>query len=124
MKAAVNPEESSRTNEGSTMRLRKLFAATLTAAAFTCVVGDSPRALLAQPRGPAARGVEATQPRAANATQSPFVGSWTYRSFVSDPSLATQPNELLFGSGTLVLTVPTPDQLGGTLGGAGWSLAL
>jgi hypothetical protein len=49
---------------------------------------------------------------------------WTYRSFRSDPDLNTEPNDLLFGSGTLELTQLLPGGLSGTLGGEGWSLAL
>lgn len=51
-------------------------------------------------------------------------GKWTYRSFHSDPDLKTEPNDLLFGSGTLELTQPSPGRLAGTLGGDGWSLKL
>src|ERR1043165_526434 len=51
-------------------------------------------------------------------------GTWSYRSFISDPNLSTQPNALLFGSGTMVLTSPAPGHLEGTLGGTGWQLKL
>src|SRR5258707_4344815 len=30
-----------------------------------------------------------------------FVGKWTYRSWLNDVNLATSPNDLLFGSGTI-----------------------
>ncbi len=53
-----------------------------------------------------------------------IVGKWTYRSFVSDPDLNTQPNDLLFGSGTMELSVTAADNLSGTLGGPGWQLNL
>jgi FtsP/CotA-like multicopper oxidase with cupredoxin domain/peroxiredoxin len=56
--------------------------------------------------------------------QGPIVGKWTYRSFISDPNLNTEPNKLLFGSGTLDLSQPAPDRLGGTIGGDGWQLTL
>ena len=55
---------------------------------------------------------------------SPFVGSWTYRSFVSDPNLSTPTDKLLFGIGTMTLSVPAPDHLTGTLGGDDWRLDL
>ncbi len=60
----------------------------------------------------------------------PFVGSWTYRSFVNDPDLSTTLDNLLFGNGTIVITAPSPDTLGGTIGGSlgpgqgNWSLNL
>ena len=60
--------------------------------------------------------------------QNPFVGSWTYRSFLNDPVLDPNPNaklsELLFGSGTIVIDDAPPELLTGTIGGDGWSLAL
>lgn len=51
-------------------------------------------------------------------------GAWSYRSFVSNPDLTAQPNDLLFGSGTLDLTVANTNELTGTLGGTGWQLQL
>lgn len=54
----------------------------------------------------------------------PFVGSWTYRSFLNDPRVATQFNELAFGRGTLVIEESPEPLLMGTIGGQGWSLAL
>lgn len=53
-----------------------------------------------------------------------FEGSWTYRSYVNNPDQNAQPNQLLFGMGTLVLNQPEPGILSGTLGGEGWSLNL
>ena len=53
-----------------------------------------------------------------------FEGSWTYRSFVNNPDQNVEPNQLLFGMGTLVLTQPEAGKIGGSLGGAGWSLEL
>ena len=35
---------------------------------------------------------------------SPFVGSWSYRSFQNNPDLAVPFNALRFGAGTLALT--------------------
>ena len=64
-------------------------------------------------------------------SDNPFVGSWTYRSFNNDPDLAADSNvnNLLFGDGTLVITAPSSDQMGGTIGGslsptANWLLNL
>ena len=54
----------------------------------------------------------------------PFVGRWTYRSLLNDPSVDTDFDKLEFGRGTLVITAPSPDMLGGTIGGPGWSLDL
>ena len=72
------------------------------------------------PAGSAAEGPQAP----AAETQSPFVGSWSYRSFISDPNLSTSPDKLSFGRGTFALSVPTPDHLIGTLDGDGWQLNL
>jgi hypothetical protein len=64
-------------------------------------------------------------------SDNPFVGSWTYRSFNNDPDLAADANvnNLLFGDGTLEITAPSSEKLGGTIGGslapnATWSLNL
>lgn len=59
-------------------------------------------------------------------SDNPFVGSWTYRSFLNDPDLAADSdvNKLLFGDGTLEITAPSSETLGGTIGGQGWSLDL
>ena len=61
----------------------------------------------------------------------PFVGSWTYRSFQNDPNLAddSNVNNLLFGDGTIEITAPSSNTLGGTIGGslapgASWLLNL
>ncbi len=53
-----------------------------------------------------------------------FEGSWTYRSYINNPDQSVEPNRLLFGIGTLVLTQPLPGKIGGSLGGDGWSLKL
>ncbi|MDW9670847.1 hypothetical protein GOB27_30435 [Sinorhizobium meliloti] len=55
---------------------------------------------------------------------SPFVGTWTYRSFVSDPNLNTPFEDLEFGRANLVITELTSGKVGGTIGGTGWSLNL
>src|SRR5260370_38701952 len=59
-------------------------------------------------------------------SDNPFVGRWTYRSFLNDPDLAADSdvNKLLFGDGTLEITAPASEALGGTIGGQGWSLDL
>ena len=63
-------------------------------------------------------------PRSEVAMTSPFVGSWSSRSFQNNPDLAVPFDALRFGAGTLALTEPTFGQVSGTLGGPGWSLAL
>jgi hypothetical protein len=45
----------------------------------------------------------------------PFVGSWTYRSFVNDPDPAQQPDQLLFGQGELAIDAFAPGSFGGRL---------
>lgn len=49
-----------------------------------------------------------------------FVGTWSYRSFLNDPDLTKDANvtQLLFGDGTLVITAPSSETLGGTIGGS------
>ncbi|HET9183975.1 MAG TPA: hypothetical protein VFP59_17735 [Candidatus Angelobacter sp.] len=61
----------------------------------------------------------------------PFIGKWTYRSFLNDPNLAIPAgggdpnvNPLLFGYGTIVIEEAAPELLIGTIGGDGWSLKL
>lgn len=54
----------------------------------------------------------------------PFVGTWTYRSLLNDPDINTDFDKLEFGRETLVITVPSSDTLGGSIGGDGWSLDL
>ena len=56
--------------------------------------------------------------------ENPFVGTWTYRSFLNDPDIDKQFNELAFGRGTLVIEEAADDLLRGTIGGRGWSLVL
>ncbi|HSS78564.1 MAG TPA: hypothetical protein VLV54_17695 [Thermoanaerobaculia bacterium] len=53
-----------------------------------------------------------------------FVGKWTYRSWLNDVNLATQPNDLLFGSGTIDIVEAPSQILKGTIGGSGWQLNL
>jgi hypothetical protein len=51
-------------------------------------------------------------------SNNPFVGSWTYRSFLNDPNIDTDFDNLEFGRGTIVITAPSSDTLGGTIGGS------
>lgn len=84
---------------------------------------------LSASRAPA-QGLDLLKPARARAAEaaasmpSVVVGKWSYRSFVSDPNLSTTPNNLLFGSGTMELSVTAPDDLSGKLGGPGWELTL
>ena len=57
-------------------------------------------------------------------SDNPFVGTWTYRSLLNDPGVDSGFDKLEFGRGTLVITAPSSDTLGGTIGGPGWSLNL
>ncbi|MCP1999396.1 hypothetical protein [Nitrobacter winogradskyi] len=54
----------------------------------------------------------------------PFVGNWSYRSFLNDPNLNKPANDLLFGAGTLTIVERSETELSGTIGGPGWSLDL
>jgi hypothetical protein len=54
----------------------------------------------------------------------PFVGNWTYRSFLNDPDISKSANDLLFGEGTLTIAEKSETELSGTIGGPGWSLDL
>ena len=51
-------------------------------------------------------------------SRNPFVGSWTYRSFNNDPDLSTDISTLVFGEGTIEITAPSTEKLGGTIGGS------
>jgi hypothetical protein len=55
---------------------------------------------------------------------SPFVGTWTYRSLLNDPKLKTDFDALEFGRGTIVIKNAPMQLLVGTIGGPGWSLKL
>jgi hypothetical protein len=54
----------------------------------------------------------------------PFVGSWTYRSFLNDADVSKAFNDLEFGRGTIVIEDAPMQSLKGTIGGPGWSLTL
>lgn len=55
---------------------------------------------------------------------SALIGTWTYRSLLNTADVDTDFDALEFGRGTIELTAPAPDTLGGTIGGPGWSLDL
>jgi hypothetical protein len=57
-------------------------------------------------------------------SDNPFVGTWSYRSLQNNPDLSVDFHDLRFGAGTIVIEEAPMDQLKGTLGGTGWSLAL
>jgi len=57
-------------------------------------------------------------------SDNPFVGSWTYRSFLNDPDVNKAFNDIEFGRGTIVIEAAPVQSLKGTIGGPGWSLAL
>jgi hypothetical protein len=61
-------------------------------------------------------------------SQTPNIGSlagkWTYRSFLSDPDLSTEFNNLEFGRGTITIEEAPMGVLQGNVGGPGWSLDL
>jgi hypothetical protein len=57
-------------------------------------------------------------------SDNPFAGKWSYRSLLNDPDVNTDFNKLELGRGTLVITAASSDTLGGTIGGADWSLDL
>jgi hypothetical protein len=61
----------------------------------------------------------------ADALSNPFLGRWTYRSFLNDPDPKADPTKkLLFGIGTLKFTEAPMGQVAGVIGGKGWSLKL
>lgn len=57
-------------------------------------------------------------------SSNPFLGKWTYRSLLNDSDIQTSFNDLEFGRADLVIEESGPAQLGGTISGEGWSLAL
>jgi hypothetical protein len=62
--------------------------------------------------------------------ENPFVGTWSYRSFYNDPTFHVDKqgnddfNVLELGFGNLAIQQTGPQELGGTIGGDGWSLEL
>jgi hypothetical protein len=57
-------------------------------------------------------------------SENPFVGSWTYRSFLNDSDVNKSFNDLEFGHGTIIIEQAPMQALKGTIGGPGWSLVL
>src|SRR5262245_18682371 len=55
---------------------------------------------------------------------SPFQGTWSYRSFLNNPDLSVEFNALAFGLAELVICQSSLGVMTGTLGGEGWSLEL
>jgi hypothetical protein len=56
--------------------------------------------------------------------QNVFVGKWSYRSWRNETDLNVEPNDLLFGSGTIEIVEAPMQILQGTIGGEGWQLEL
>lgn len=57
-------------------------------------------------------------------SDNPFVGTWTYRSFLNDADVNKAFNDLEFGRGTIVIEEAPTQSLKGTIGGPTWSLTL
>jgi hypothetical protein len=57
-------------------------------------------------------------------SENPFEGSWTYRSFLNDPDVNKNFDELEFGRGTIIIEQAPMQALNGRIGGPGWSLVL
>jgi hypothetical protein len=57
-------------------------------------------------------------------SENPFEGSWTYRSFLNDPDVNKNFDDLEFGRGTIIIEQAPMQALKGTIGGPGWSLVL
>ena len=55
---------------------------------------------------------------------SPFVGNWTYRSFINNPDPAVEFNDLAFAVATIKIKASAMEELVGTIGGEGWELKL
>ena len=62
------------------------------------------------------------KPQIKTMKDNPFVGTWTYRSLLNEPDIATDFDKLEFGRGTIVISASSSTTLGGTIGGPGWSL--
>jgi hypothetical protein len=52
-------------------------------------------------------------------SDNPFVGRWTYRSFLNDPDIGKAFNDLEFGRGTIEIVAAPVQILTGTIGGPG-----
>ena len=57
-------------------------------------------------------------------SDNPFVGKWSYRSFLNNPDLSVAFNDLEFSAGTIVIKQAPMQLLTGTIGGSDWSLDL
>jgi hypothetical protein len=69
-------------------------------------------------------------------TDNPFIGKWTYRSFLNDPDQFLGDDnlddktkqqklmDLVFGAGTIEIVAAPPNILKGTIGGSDWQLEL
>jgi len=57
-------------------------------------------------------------------SENPFEGSWTYRSFLNDPDVNKNFDDLEFGRGTIIIELAPMQALNGRIGGPGWSLVL
>ena len=57
-------------------------------------------------------------------SDNPFVGSWTYRSFLNDAGCQQGVQRPQIRRGTIVIEEAPMQSLKGTIGGPGWSLAL
>jgi hypothetical protein len=57
-------------------------------------------------------------------SENPFEGSWTYRSFLNDPDVNKNFDDLEFGRGTIIIEQAPMEALNGRIGGPGWSLVL
>ena len=53
-----------------------------------------------------------------------LTGQWSYRSFNNNPDLSVDPNDLLFGSGTIRIDPAPMDTFTGLIYGTGWQLNL
>ena len=56
--------------------------------------------------------------------QNVFVGVWIYRSFLNDPDLSTQFNDLEFGRGNIRIDPSPMNEFKGLIYGTGWQLNL
>lgn len=57
-------------------------------------------------------------------SDNPFVGAWSYRSFLNDANLETPVDTLLLATATITIVDDAPAVLSGTIGGPGWVLKL
>ena len=57
-------------------------------------------------------------------SENPFVGRWIYRSFLNDPDITKDFNDLKLAAATIEIVDAPMQILAGTIGGPGWSLKL